>query len=89
MALEKKIKSDLISSLLNSMSKSEKRRVDNRTEIAVKIDEAMKLKNISKVILSQRLDKQISEVENWLSGTHNFTIDTLSEIEVVLDAKII
>ena len=32
------------------------------------------------------MGKQPSEVSKWLSGNHNFTIDTLSDIGYYLDA---
>lgn len=32
-----------------------------------------------------KVNKQPSEITKWLSGTHNFTIDTICEIAAALD----
>lgn len=41
-------------------------------------------KNMSQTDLAKRLNKHHSVITQWLSGTQNFTIDTLSDIETAL-----
>lgn len=57
--------------------------------IAVKIDDAIKASGMSKQDFALKLGKQKSVITKWLSGTHNFTAETLVEIEEVLDIKLI
>ena len=39
--------------------------------------------------LANMLGKKESEISNWMRGTHNFTIDTISSIENVLGYPIL
>ena len=52
--------------------------------LAVRIAESLKEKDISQIQLAKILGKHHSVVTKWLSGTHNFTSDTLSDIEYAL-----
>ena len=44
---------------------------------------------LSKIDLAKKFGKSPSEITKWLSGNHNFTVDTLIEIERVLDIKLL
>ncbi len=57
--------------------------------LAAKIDNAIKAKYWKKKEFAESLNKKPSEIAKWLSGTHNFTIETLFDIERVLDINII
>ncbi|WP_275441315.1 helix-turn-helix domain-containing protein [Lepagella muris] len=39
--------------------------------------------------LASMLDKKESEISKWMRGTHNFTIETISQIEKVLGEPIL
>ncbi|MGF1637323.1 MAG: multiprotein-bridging factor 1 family protein [Cyclobacteriaceae bacterium] len=58
--------------------------------MAAKIDEAIKAKGWKKIDLLNALgrDNQ-SIITKWLSGTHNFTMDTLIDLERVLDVSLL
>ncbi|MBK8636166.1 MAG: helix-turn-helix transcriptional regulator [Saprospiraceae bacterium] len=59
-------------------------------KIAVLIAEAMQAKNLkNKDLLSTVGKENPSIISKWLSGTHNFTIDTLVELECALDISLI
>jgi len=75
--------------LLAKVSKETKEFVENSSNIAIRISDILNQKNISQRDFALLLDKDESEISKWLSGTHNFTIKTISKIEVVLDIKII
>jgi transcriptional regulator with XRE-family HTH domain len=47
----------------------------------------MKLKKMSEKSLAAALEQHPSRVTKWLSGKHNFTTDTLSDIGRVLELK--
>lgn len=56
--------------------------------LAAKIYEAMQQKGISKKQFAQMLGQQPSVITKWLSGTHNFTADTLADIQRVLEISL-
>lgn len=79
---------NLIEELLNSMSPEESLRIENRMLMAAKLDEAIKAKGWKKKDLIKALGKtNQSEVTKWLSGTHNFTVDLLTDLGRVLEVN--
>ena len=76
---------NLIEQLLNYISPEESQRIENRMLVAAKIDDALKANGWKKKDLMEAMGKRNqSEITKWLSGTHNFTIDTLTDLSRVL-----
>ncbi len=59
----------------------ERRAVHARMMLATRIYDAMKAKGWNQKTFAAELGKQESEISKWLSGHHNFTVDTLVAIE--------
>lgn len=78
-----------IEDLLNEISPEELKRTERKMMLAARIDDALKAKGMKKGDLAKALNKQPSEITKWLSGTHNFTAETLWEIGDVLDINLI
>ena len=57
--------------------------------IVDRIHEILEEKGLKQKDLAERLGKSEAEISKWMRGTHNFTIDTLSSIELALDAPIL
>lgn len=57
--------------------------------IAKKISKGMAKQKIGKKDLALKMLQQPSVVTKWLSGGHNFTIDTLVELQNQLKIKLI
>lgn len=57
--------------------------------LAAYIIEAMKAKGWTKLKLANAMNKKPSVITRWLSGTHNFTSDTLSDIQFVLGVQLL
>lgn len=57
--------------------------------IVDRIHEVLQAKGMKQKDLAQKLGKSEAEISKWMRGTHNFTIDTLTSIEIALDAPII
>ena len=57
--------------------------------ISDKIVEALESKGMTQKMLAKKMGKSETEVSRWLSGTHNFTLRTLSKISKVLDVNLI
>lgn len=87
--MSKKGSKSVLNQLLQKITPEKQRRTDNKMLLAVKIKEAMDTKGWKKVDLAKALNKEKSVITLWLSGTHNFKIDTLSDIEGVLDVKLL
>lgn len=75
---------DLMSATDNGNLRSEKRSL-----LAKKIEEEMKENRLSRQEFAILMGVQPSIITRWLSGKHNFTVDTLFDIEERLHIKII
>jgi transcriptional regulator with XRE-family HTH domain len=63
--------------------------IDRSFDIVDRIYEILKLKNLSQKDLADLLGKKESEVSKWMTGSHNFTLKTITRIEEVLGSPII
>lgn len=81
----KKYRSPLIDSLIANRNTNDFEKVKRNMLLAARIDEALKSKGWSKKQLADIMHKNPSEVTKWLSGTHNFTLETLYLIESYLN----
>lgn len=84
-----KYQSEVLDGLLTKITPEEQKMTDKRMQLAERIFNAMKAKNISKLELARKMGKQASIITKWLSGTHNFTADTLFEIGDLLGIQLI
>lgn len=82
-------KSPFIDALLKDISSDESEKTEKRMLLAARIDEAIKAKGWKQKDLAKALKKSPSEISKWLSGTHNFTSDSLFDIERVLGISIV
>lgn len=58
-------------------------------EVAAKIATDMNSKGWNKEDLQKAMGTSPSHIRKWLSGTHNFTLDSIVELEKVLDIKLL
>ena len=79
----------LLDNLLGEITPEQQARTDRKMRIACMIDDAMKVKGYGKKQFADKIGRKPSEITKWLSGTHNFTIETISDIERVLGVRII
>lgn len=63
--------------------------IDNTFDLSDRISYLLSKNKMTQKDLADKLNKKESEVSKWLSGTHNFTIKTISKIEDVFDEKMI
>jgi ribosome-binding protein aMBF1 (putative translation factor) len=82
-------KSNVLDTLVSQFDKHEYEKVKIRMSIATQIADALKEKGMSQKDFAEQLREKPSEISKWLTGTHNFTIDTLTEIQFVLGIKLI
>lgn len=82
-------KKSILDTLLSQIDEKSYKRTECKMMIATKIADALKEQGITQKHLATLLNKEPSEISKWLSGTHNFTIDTLSDIQDILNIKLI
>lgn len=76
----RKYSSPLLKEVLSEVSKVEKKQTLNKYTIASKLDQLLELRGWNKTTFAEKVNRHPSEITKWLSGTHNFTIDTLTQI---------
>ena len=76
--------SKIMQGLLEESSPVEMQQTRMKMHIAAKIDDTLQSKGWTRSKLATKLGKSRSEITKWLSGTHNFTVDTLTEVCYVL-----
>ena len=85
----RKHSSALVNQLLAETSPVEKAQISNRMTLATRLDDLIQAKGWNKSEFASKVGKSPSEITKWLSGTQNFTIDTLTEIAVALKISIV
>ncbi len=81
--------SSILNEMLNEINPREYRKIEKRMLLANRIATGIKEKGWKKIDLARVLGKRPSEITKWLSGTHNFNIDTLFDIEEVLGVNLV
>ena len=82
-------RSSIIESRRKSVSPEVKRRVDLSFQIVDRIHFILEQRGLRQKDLAEMLGKKESEISKWMRGTHNFTIETISQIERALGAPIL
>ncbi len=83
----KRTSNPLIKTILSEASPVKRMQNKNRVALACRIDDLIKSKGYSYSAFANKMDRQPSVITKWLSGTHNFTIDTLDEIAYYLGVE--
>jgi len=82
-------RSKVLDDLLSEITPEEQRITDRRMKLAARIADVMEEKGMRKKDLAKAMGVQPSLVTKWLSGTHNFTAETLWKIGDVLGIELI
>jgi len=82
-------KSKVLDDLLSGITPEEQKMTDRKMMLAAKIADAMNTRGMRKKDLAAALKVGPSLVTKWLSGTHNFTAETLWKIGDVLGIELI
>lgn len=81
--------SQVLEDFLSLGTEEEFIRTKTRMMLAAKIQDAMAAKNIGKKELAERMGQHPSVITKWLSGKHNFTVDTLTDIQRILEVLLL
>ncbi|WP_107038589.1 hypothetical protein [Brumimicrobium mesophilum] len=87
---QEKYNSSQIDEILESISPLEEKKLRSKMLLAAKIEDTMKAKGWNqKKLLEATGQKNASVATKWFSGTHNFTHDTLFDIQEALGIELI
>ena len=81
--------SPIIKSIAERIPRELSEQNDRRMGLAVKIAEALRSRGLTNQEFAFMMGKKPSEVSRWLSGTHNFTTETLWQMERVLRIQLL
>ena len=59
----------------------EEQKAEFKFGIAERLSVVLKAKNLTQKDFAQKLHKRESEISKWLTGRHNFTMQTIAKIE--------
>ena len=79
----------LFQELLKQIPEDKKRESELSYGIARRIHDVLARKGWSQADLARATGKRETVISRWMSGTHNFTIQTIAEIETALDEEIL
>lgn len=83
------IKNDLFRQCLAAIPAEQKAEFELSYGIAERISEILKSKGLTQKEFAELLNKRESEISKWLTGRHNFTMQTIAKIETALGYKLI
>lgn len=81
--------SPLIKKLSDAITPQEQEQTDYKMKLAAKIYKAMKALDMTQTQFAESINKPISLISRWMSGTHNFTVDTLVDIQRILGISLL
>ncbi|MCW3110575.1 MAG: family transcriptional regulator [Segetibacter sp.] len=81
--------SSLFDKILKETPKEERLFVSKSLDVSTQILHVLEEKGMLQKDLANKLGKTEAEISKWLSGFHNFTLKTISKIEVELEKEII
>lgn len=81
--------SPLLKSLLAKITPEEHERTVNQMMMAARIEDGMIAKGWNKGEFAKKMGKTPSTISLWLSGSHNFTLDILTDIQRVLGIQLL
>ena len=83
------IQNPLLRECLAAIPEEQKAEFELSFGIAERIIEILKKNNLTQKDLARKLHKRESEISKWLTGRHNFTMQTIAKIETALGCKLI
>ena len=82
-------KNKILENIRKNISWETKQEMDYSFSIVERIDTILTKQQKSRKDLAIALGKSESEISKWMTGTHNFTLKTISKIESVLGESLI
>jgi transcriptional regulator with XRE-family HTH domain len=77
---EGKYNSTILQEILEKITPLEMEKTKTKMLLATRIEDFLIANKWTKAQFASKTSRRPSEITKWLSGTHNFTLDTLTEI---------
>jgi transcriptional regulator with XRE-family HTH domain len=81
--------SPLLASLLAEITPEEHEHTVKQMMMSARIEDGIIAKDWSKGEFAKKIGQTPSTISKWLSGSHNFTLDTLTDIQRVLGIQLL
>ncbi len=78
----RKYSSPKLKSLLEQISPQKREIIKVRMQVSARIEDLLEEKGWTKSKFAEKVNKHPSEITRWVSGTHNFSLETLTEIAI-------
>lgn len=82
-------RSSVLEARRKAVKSSVRQKVNLSFQIVDRIHDILETKGYKQKDLAVMLGKSEAEISRWMRGTHNFTLDTIMNIEDVLEAPIV
>lgn len=83
------VRNNLFRECLAAIPASQRNEFELSFGIAERISDVLKSKGLTQKDFAHKLNKRESEISKWMTGRHNFTIQTIAKIELALGCKLI
>lgn len=82
-------RSNILEARRKSVHPAIRQKVNLSFQIVDRIHDILTMKGLKQKDLANMLGKSEAEISKWMRGTHNFTLDTIMNIEDVLNEQIL
>ncbi len=83
------IKNELFRQCLDAVPTEQKAEFELAYAVAERLDAVLKSKGLTQKDFAGLIGKSESEISKWMTGRHNFTLQTIAKIQTVLNCKLI
>ena len=89
MKVTKKQATGVLETLLANIDEKKQARTRTKMIVAARIEDALAERNMNQKEFARQMGRSESEISSWLSGERNFTLDTLTDISIVLRTNLL
>lgn len=89
MKVTKKQATGVLGTLLAKIDERQQARTRNKMIVAARIEDALAERDMTQKEFARLMGRSESEISSWLSGERNFTLDTLTDISIVLRTNLL
>ncbi len=89
MKVTKKQATGVLGTLLANIDEKQQARTRTKMIVAARIEDALIERNMNQKEFARQMGRSESEISSWLSGERNFTLDTLTDISIVLRTNLL
>ena len=89
MKVTKKQATGVLGTLLANIDEKQQARTRTKMIVAARIEDALAERKMNQKEFARQMGRSESEISSWLSGERSFTLDTLTDISIVLRTNLL